>query len=86
MVWCLVKHKIHLYGTVLNEAQENEMSAMFSFFSYVRFEVFTLMKIQAISFCDVMLCTNVVAYHHFGGPCFLHLQVLHAENGGSMAL
>jgi len=40
----------------------------------VRFEVFMVVKIQVKVFWVVMLCSVVVGYQHFGGPCCLHLQ------------
>jgi len=39
----------------------------------VRFEIFMAMKIQVVFFWVVALCSNVVGYWHFGGPCCLHV-------------
>jgi hypothetical protein len=60
-------------------------SAILGYFSYVRFEVLTVM-IHIIIFWIVMLYSDVVGYHHFGVPCCLHLEALHLEDGGSMGL
>jgi hypothetical protein len=40
----------------------------------VRFVVFTVVKTQVEVFWVVTLCDVVVEYHHFRGPCCLHLQ------------
>jgi hypothetical protein len=39
--------------------------------------------LQIMAFWVVTLCTVVVGYQRFGGPCYLHL---HPENGGSKVL
>jgi hypothetical protein len=44
------------------------------------FEVFTTVKIRIEVFWVVTLCSVVVGYQRFGGPCCLHLQ------GGSKVL
>jgi hypothetical protein len=48
--------------------------------SFARFWVFTVVKIQVEVFWDVMPCSVVVGYQHFGGPYCLHLQ---GGDGGS---
>jgi hypothetical protein len=40
-----------------------------------RFEVFAAVLYQVEVFWVVTPCNVVVGYHHFGGPCCLHLQV-----------
>jgi hypothetical protein len=49
--------------------------------SYVRYEVFMVVKIQVKVFWVVMPCSDVVEYQCFGGPYYLHLQ-----GGGSKML
>jgi hypothetical protein len=41
------------------------------------------MKTQVVVFWIGTLCSHVVGYLRFGGPCCLHLQ---GESGGSMVL
>jgi len=47
-----------------------------------------MVLIQLIVFCVVMLCTGVVGYQCFGGPCCLHHQGPHGNMvfGASMSL
>jgi len=33
-----------------------------------------MVKVQVEVFSVVMLCSAVIGYQHFGGPCCLHLQ------------
>jgi hypothetical protein len=40
----------------------------------MRHEVFTAVKIKVDIFRVVTLCSFVVGYQCFGGPCCLHLQ------------
>jgi hypothetical protein len=39
-----------------------------------KFEIFTAVNIKVESFWVVMLCSVVVVYQCFRGPCCLHLQ------------
>jgi hypothetical protein len=35
----------------------------------------TSSQIMTAVFCDVMVCSSVGTYHHFGGGCCFHLQI-----------
>jgi len=50
----------------------------------MRFEVFTVTKIQVVVFWVLMQCSGVVGYHYFRGTCCFHL--CHPEDGGSKIL
>jgi hypothetical protein len=52
--------------------------------SDMRFEVFTVTKIQVVVFWVLMQCSGVVGYHYFRGTCCFHL--CHPEDGGSKIL
>jgi len=52
-------------------------------FICARYEVITEVKIQVKVFWVVSLCSVVVGYKCFGGPCCLNIQ---GEDGGSMDL
>jgi hypothetical protein len=45
---------------------------------FQRFEVFVVVRIPVEVLWVLMLCSVVVGYEHFGGPCYLHLQ--HGNN------
>jgi hypothetical protein len=49
----------------------------------VKFKVLMVVKIQVEVFWVVTLCSVLVGYQHFGGPCYLCLQ---DEGGGSRVL
>jgi hypothetical protein len=46
-----------------------------------RFEVLVVVKIQVKFFCVVIICSVVVGYQHFRGPCCIHFLV---ENGSKV--
>jgi len=50
---------------------------------HVKFEVFTVMKIQVTVLWVVMQYSNVVGYQHSGQPCCLHL---YCEIGNQVVL
>jgi len=60
MAWCLVKYRIRLHDLirVLIETQWT---------NFMRFEVFTAMKILVLVFRAVTSCSDVEAYQLFGG-------------------
>jgi len=43
---------------------------------FARYEVCMVMKIQVEVFWAAILCSDVVRYQCFGGPCCLHPQTL----------
>jgi len=49
---------------------------LFNLTSIAGFEVFTVMKIQVVVVWVVMLCSDVVGYHHFREKCCFHLHWL----------
>jgi hypothetical protein len=55
-------------------ALRHEVCHSFQMTPNVRFKVFKAMRIQGVVFWIVKLCTDMVGYQHFGGPCCLHLQ------------
>jgi hypothetical protein len=62
---------------VLYHHRGDKICAVFmSSCSHARVEVFTVMKFQVAIFWVVTLCSDVVGYQCFGGPCCLHLQVV----------
>jgi hypothetical protein len=46
----------------------------------MRFEVLMVIKFHVVVLWVMMLCSGVLGYQHFGGPCCHHLQ---GEVGGS---
>jgi len=52
----------------------------------VRSEVYMAMNIQAMVFWVVIPCSNVVGYHHFGGPSCLQLHSVMTQKTSTWVL
>jgi hypothetical protein len=90
--FCIMIMHLHTWHFECSDFWSNNKHQL-KHLSCLWFEVFTPVKIQVEVFWVVTLCSNMVGYHLFRGPCCFHLKgevyhlqhymALQSEDGGS---